>query len=235
MPNVFFCFLTQEPIQNQRIGKSFFRLIQDELNGASLGKYGATEPLSQSFKDGIDGACEFWEQGKIFFWTDRRTKGFGSIFHRTSRKHSNVKIYFDAPSPDSEAWVRFLRSVSSLLTVDFSSLHISDKCRTDEDEVYEGIKSYDLKVALPTVAWASCFGKPYLELIGRERFQLAGFEVLESVDEELFFCQLTADPFDYINNYDSFRSRQDDVKSKFGLEYFLGASQPIAPDFFGEN
>lgn len=234
MPTVVFSFLTPADIRSSEIAKSFFEFVYNDLDGASLGKYGEFEPLSGDFANDLDRACLLWERG--LFWCEPQRKGFGAVIHGTSRRHANLSFYFGTRSPDSTAWVRFVKSVSRLVAVDFSSVHFFDKkSQTEEDEVLEGITSLDIQKALPTIAWAGCFGKPYVELIGEDGFQSAGFQVVEPISQGLIFCQLTSDPLDYIDNYETFRSRQDSVKSILGRDFFLGAPNPTVPDFKFEH
>ncbi|QDU98047.1 hypothetical protein Pla8534_59080 [Lignipirellula cremea] len=234
MPTVVFSFLTPANIRSSEIAKSFFESVNTDLNGASLGKYGEVEPLSRDFANDLDGACKLWEQN--LFWSETQRKGSGAVLHGTSRRHTNLSFYFDTPAPDGPAWIKFLTSVSHLLAVDYSSVHFFDKkSRTEEDEVLEGITSHDIQESLPTIAWAGCFGKPYVELIGKDDFESSGFVVVEPITESLIFCQLTSDPLDYIDNYETFRSRQDSVKSILGKDYFLGAPNATVPDFQFEH
>ena len=235
MQTVVFSFLTPANARSREIAKAFFTCIKDELSGMSLGKYGKVEPLSRDFSDDFDGACELW--GLDLFWSESLRRGSGAVLHGSSKRHTNISFYFNTPTPDGTAYVRFLKSASRLLTVDFSLIHCFEKeSRTQEDEVLEGITSHDIQEALPTVAWANCFGSPYIELLGRSNLESAGFQTVESLTENLSFCQLTSDPLDYSSNYEAFRTRQDSVKSRLGKHYFSGTSKAVVPEFdFSEN
>jgi hypothetical protein len=93
MPTVVFSFLTGRNIRSAEMAKSFFESVKADLNCASLGDFGDVEPLAQTFEGDADVACRLW--GRILFWNESRTNGFGAVLHGTARRHTNVSFHFD--------------------------------------------------------------------------------------------------------------------------------------------
>lgn len=230
MATVVFSFLTVSDVRKPEIAEAFFQAIYQDLDGASLGKYGATEPMTSTFANDIEGACQLWS--RHVFWSDRRGKGSGAVLHGSPFVHTNISFYFDTPDTDSLKCVRFLKFASDLLAVDFACVHCFEKRSvTEEDEILEGVTTWDLEKAIPNLPWAGCLGKPYIDLFGRQRLESAELENSEFISDRLYFFQLTRSPLDYIENYGSFKSRQDAAKHTLGSEFFMGSPNPVAPEF----
>lgn len=230
MYTIVFSFLSPVNIKSSAKADAFFGSIYNFIDGASLGQYGESEPLTHSFGDGIDEACKLWK--KNIFWADQKHNATGAVLHGSPRRHANVSFYYDSAEVVADSLSGLLKNVSGLFEVDYSVVHIIQKrSRTEEDEILEGVTSHHLQACLPSVSWASCFGKPYLHMIGVEKFNAAPFDVVDMVSDELVYCQLTRDPKDYCSSYDFFKNQQEAVKTCLGEQYFLGSDKPISPEF----
>ncbi len=233
---VFFNFLTNEDVSSKRHGAEFFELVRSHLDGATLGKYGVHEPLRSRLGDAdgaaLDGPADAWEQN--VFW--QSPEGYGCAAH-APHWHTWVRMYFKSDNvAHSSNWVCFLQEASTLLRVDHSSCHyFAGEPHTKSDETLQGLTSHHLKVGLPTLAWASCFGKPFTDLWGVDRLSEAPFECVEALPGGQLYCQLTESPADYNTNPEGFARRQERVTEFLGPEHFWGSRGPeraeVVPEF----
>ena len=230
MPTVVFSFLTPQDVRGKEFARAFFESVRTDLDGRSLGRYGATEPLRHRFDEETDTAIELWYEN--LFWTQRKIGASGSVIHGSKKRHANIHLCFDFVERETNRWIEFLRSVSEQFQVDFSLIYCFEgQSAGEEDEVFEEITSHDIQDALPTLPWACCFGSPYIAMIGPQKLESAAFFDSQMLGDNLLYCQLTESPTDYIDDYPKFHEQQIQVKNTLGNEYFLSCSQPIAPTF----
>lgn len=204
-----FCWLTQKKDIDTATGCQFFKLVDKHASGATLAKFGASEPLNSTFSNDFTLACETWPTG--LFWSGANPRGSGNSFARTRRKHFSTKIHFEFDDDKSDSWGKLCKDVANLLDVDFACVHAFNmRSRTICDEKFEGLFTYDLIDGLQCLPWATCFGASYVQMIGRDRIESAGFCNTEPVGESIIFAKVSEAAGDYYEsaaNYDQLRTR----------------------------
>jgi hypothetical protein len=95
-----------------------------------------------------------------------------------------------------------------------------------------------LQKGLPHLSWFTVFGRPYIEMFGRERiFSIPAFEVRE-ISEAAVRVQLTEDLEDSQKSWDNFARIRKECEEHLGLDAFRGDEEDPTrrasrvPDFF---
>jgi len=226
---VIFSWLTLADVKSREIGGEFFKLVEQRLGEATLERFGPTEPLGFTFKDSSI-AADLWKDN--LFWKGGKPRGSGAILHRGPKKHCNINLHFSCNHGETDAWRDFLCMTSELLVVDFSSLHfIGDASATQDDEIFEGVNSYDLQDGLRSLPWGICFGLPFIRMLSESKIESSGFETTKRLNARLIFAAMTSDVNDYVTDYEHFRQRQQAVVDTLGEEQSSGEKRIVSPSF----
>ena len=75
----------------------------------------------------------------------------------------------------------------------------------------QGLVSKDIQTSLPTIPWLSCYGPPYLELIGRDRLASAPFWKVEEIDSRQLLCQSVQDSSECLDR--EYNSKREVIKA----------------------
>ena len=90
----------------------------------------------------------------------------------------------------------------------------------------------DISKSLPGLYWLNFFGKPYRDLIGRERLLSAPAHAVREVDDGVLLA-LSEDPRDW--TLGEYRAAEQQVVNHLGSQYFFSKKEPnrrtVAPHF----
>jgi hypothetical protein len=185
---VHFNFLTAKDITSREHGSAFFDLMAKWAPGSLPTLCGVTEPLRVRFAEAKDIAYQQWAEDLT--WEDRKNEVWGMVIHNKTR-HSTIKHMFQVDDLAPGSWVEFFKEASVLFQVDFACAHVFGKEEPErEDAKLQGIVSLDLQAWLPSVPWITCFGPPYLKMIGKKKLKAAPFANVARLTNDLVFCQL---------------------------------------------
>ncbi|MDJ0838752.1 MAG: hypothetical protein QNK37_19700 [Acidobacteriota bacterium] len=227
MIGVFYSFLTKETVTQAEISR-FFELIGKNLGDFLPERLGTREPLTKidpdrPLLDQVD-----WS-GSVY-WKKRKGKVSGSFSQGTRRGHARFYHMFQTRKEDLEVLLDFLVSFSSLLRVDFSSLHFEPMKTTMYNPLCR-VTTGTLRQGLPGVPFGFCLGEAYIDLIGKEKLQsLPAYETKMLSDQLMFIRSVEKRPVTEAEE-DAFRTETENIKSCIGSDYFPKDGGAIIPEF----
>lgn len=221
MPQVVFNWLTAIDITPAEVGKSFFDLIRRCTPSDLPTVCGITEPPRIPFSD-VEQVCAAWPHH--MYWKSKTDQVNGDVGHGKFW-HSVVRHCYEFRPPVHADPLALLIDASRTFGVDYSCVHvIHDSDLLREDDMLRGLVSKDLQSALPTVPWAFCFGRCYLDLIGRNKIEAASFFKVEEVGPDLLCCLTVQELGDCL--LPEFQRRRNEIKREIGSEYFFDPNDP---------
>ena len=167
------------------------------------------------------------------YWTRKsRPKAWGSFGPRWGSgdraTHSNVTVTCETGELDQDILPRYLTHFSIELDVDFGYIHpanpeyknagIANGAAQFGGDV--NFTTHILRHWLPDVFWATVFGKPYIELLGRQSILSAPASRIYEISDDLIYVQLTDVLDDVAASPDLVLKAQDDFKRHFDQGIF---------------
>jgi hypothetical protein len=172
------------------------------------GKWGWSEPLDRNFDvEDIDalipenGICQ-----TIYWQRKDRPKAEGSLAVRWRSQspkvrdtHSNISFTVQMGQVDQSALVNYLKAASLRSKADLALLDtLTEPYRNFAIESGSApygerfmVVTHLLRHWLPDVFWATVFGPPYVQLLGKERLLGAPAYVVEEIGPDMIYVQLT--------------------------------------------
>jgi hypothetical protein len=223
MNSTYMVFSTRSTESTQPAG--FFSLLRQFLPKAcpkEFHKY-ETEPIPFT-EANIDRFVEFWWSGR-FFWSAKRQKVYGVIFLGTAHYPTGILHYFETSLAGDNACREFLIEGARRLHADYAFTHaLGDPPFSPDDSAINDARGGDLQ--LPPVPWAVCYGKPYLELFGKENLLSLPVQQAREVGPDLVFCQLTSRLLDAVENNELIQERREAVYQCLGRDAFFDPRDP---------
>jgi hypothetical protein len=205
----------------------FFSLLRQHLPRAFPKEFHVYEDERVPFTEAnLSKFIEFWWDG-MFFWKAKRPEIGGHASLGTVHEHTGILHLFETRLADDRACREFLIEVSRRLHADYAFAHVlGDPPFSPEDKWFNGATAFGLQSSLPCVPWAACYGKPYLELFGKENLLSLPLEETREVEPELVFCQLTSRLLDAVDNRRLIQERQAAVYRRLGRDAFRDPQNP---------
>jgi hypothetical protein len=224
IPNIILHALTPTSILDRAHGRQLLLMMRQVAPLLYPQKYGNFEPLrNTATPDNVDDILGAWSSP--FLWQGGSSAS-GSVFMGNPRAHDAITITTAAPSEQTEL-VQLLKTVARSFHCDFGYLHQFSEAEI-EAVAYEmrhsvelGVSTFDLARNVPYLAWATVFGSPYIELIGRERLFSCPAAVVEEVADNVVYVQLTPGLADTQADFETFRAVQATVKAHLGEDLFM--------------
>ncbi|MEJ2201098.1 MAG: hypothetical protein P8X63_08815, partial [Desulfuromonadaceae bacterium] len=107
--------------------------------------------------------------------------------------------------------------------VDAGTVLLSDKIRKT---YHLTVTTHDLRKYLPDLYWGSYFGKPYVEMFGRDLLGSAPVHQAKWFSEDGVFLQLSESPEDFLIDYEKMEARREAVKVHLGKDAFFMENAP---------
>jgi len=187
----------------------------------------------------LDEMLRHWKN-PMFFSNGRRANA--SFFFGQPNQHCTVHVNCNSSRVGSEVAGKLARDLGGLLSADLATVYY----RREEGEewvarykaVYPmclGLTTHNLQMALPELPWYACFGKPYIELLGRERLASCPAFRTAPVGNDAWELQLTADARASRSTPRPYVAAREAAKQHLGREHFLDLMAPErrqrVPDF----
>jgi hypothetical protein len=167
-----------------------------------------------------------WQNGPdTFMWRRRRPKSWGGIYMSKAPEpvHGSVDLKSAAGVPrTNEELVRFLKTMAADLGADFGLIDATP-VKADGTEGCLAVTTWDLRKGLPDLYWGTVFGRPYVELFGRERLSGVPAAVKVELAPALFYIQLTERLNDVIERPEVVDKARQAAKEHLGLDAFVTA------------
>jgi hypothetical protein len=225
---------TTRPLWEPELGVALLETLCRTAPELCPEKYGYFEPLRSVFDtQDIARAMDAWRGS--FLWKRSRPLSSGSVWSSfpSGAKHSHVALGCSSRGTEPGRVIRLLREWALLLTPDLAHLHaLADGDirrametetdiwgRSQLDSIF--ITTHTLNKFLPDIYWATVFGPPYVKHFGLDRLLSAPAAVVEQLDTELVYVQLTADMEDVRRDWDAFEQVRQAMKAHLDADAFF--------------
>jgi hypothetical protein len=236
---VYFGILTPANISSRDSGRVIVKALIEATPDYVPEKYSYYEPINRRFDPAnIDEALDAWRFS--FVWRRTRPRVEGTVFFG-GRRHGSIHIAVAQKSFVMESALRFLHLFQRHFPVDLSYVHVAHDGDLEDLDRYQrqvepfmlGLGTPRLRGGLPDLPWAMGFGRPYIELFGRDRIVSAPAPVVREMGG-LLHVQLTDDVKDAAVRTEAYWETQRNVKRHLNNGAFAGGSSsgvPRVPDF----
>jgi hypothetical protein len=178
--------------------------------------------------DNVGQFVQLW-WGGILGWDSKRPEVYGSVDLGNEHIHTGILHTFDTSLASDDSSRAFLIELSKLLQADYALLHAvsaEGKIPLEEGEIV-GVTSKGLRLRLPGVPWAACYGKPYVELFGKKNLLSVPVAQVVEVSSDIVFCQITNRLADCVDRPKVVEEQRRIFVEHIGRDAFF---DPKAPD-----
>lgn len=125
---------------------------------------------------------------------------------------SELYAYFKYRLQHNQADYAFIEYMTHPRMLDYLGLYCCDGHNEETKEPYMIVTTHELRHWLPNLPWLAYFGKPYVELFGKEKLANAPVYRVEEIGEG-YLLQLTEHIADMETDYPSYRANEQEVKA----------------------
>lgn len=215
-------------------------------------KWGICQPIDSWFASTrIDEVANAVAADRELFWERKKPKTEGSIRLGTPSRHFEMELAI-WDSSYASTLTTFLRAESLECGADLGGVELQwpgqagssnafyerkspEMAAKDFDNIGCTYFSLQVRRFLPQLQWATVFGRPYVNLFGREKLLSAPAAVVEELGEDTIFIQLTPKVTDVANDLEGYFALRSRVKDHIGSDAFFDpAKGPIGyrvPEF----
>jgi hypothetical protein len=211
-------------------------------------RYGFNEPLENEFDivELEEAVAKCWANPlsiKSIVWHNRKTGWEGDIGFRYSpmRSYGPVAMWHRLGNKEREFGYlsSYLQNVSLHLDCLFSFVHLLAEpeiprweqdaarvvsCLSTKKQFYSlGITPMLLRHWLPDLFWGNVFGKPYVEMFGRERLLSAPAYLVKEIAPNMIYLQLSESITDMHTKFSQVDATRSKVKEHLKLDAFWRA------------
>jgi hypothetical protein len=161
----------------------------------------------------------------MFYWRSDKPKIYGHVFLGNATSHTGILHRFETSLAADDVVREFLIEGARQLSTDYAFVHALGDPSSWSSEDKE-INSAGADTQLPPVPWALCYGKPYVELFGKDNLLSLPLEETREVSPDLVYCQLTGRLLDAIENKELIRERREAVYKQLGRDAFFDPANP---------
>lgn len=202
-----------------------------------VGKY---EPLRTVLRSAdLSDALQDWEP-PLFLASRRKPRMHCIIFQRgpnsPNNQHSSLKFEFTAAEATELGALVFLESLCEVVEADFAAMEVIGDAYLEHGERsgtvgYLNVKrtswtfclsTIGLRKGVPDIYWATVFGKPYVDLFGREQLVKSPALRTKPLTYGGVMLQLTES---FADGEQALRPRREEIKRHLNPLAFRGSSQ----------
>ncbi|THB66035.1 MAG: hypothetical protein D6B27_07350 [Gammaproteobacteria bacterium] len=228
--NIGFSLLTTQYIHSKEDCRFFIGKVREMFGDKALPrKYGPYEPNEFDFNiNDIADFEELWQEGVSWVYNFPRWHGQIESYNDLKTTHNIIEYDFQIKKNKDAIYKDFLMILSSKYHADFSYYCFFDDDIDYYDDNLSQISTRHLENWLPGIPWMGVFGKPYIDMFGRDKILSMPVFSVEEISEDIIFFQLTETLHEAINGYEQFAQLREKVKDHLGRQAFL--SQPICDE-----
>lgn len=233
-------------------GEDFLRLLMKHAPELQPQRYGNFEPLRLEFdSSNIERVLDSWKWP--FLWKRARPYFAGGVWPAIGPqpKHASLDIYGHKGGVVIEHLRDLLHACSVRFNADFSYLHLLTpkevmSGRESGTVIFTGandsgphlsISSKRLQKYIPDLYWGTILGPSYLQHFGRQRVLSSPAPLVQEIDENHVYIQLSDDLFDLERRPHEVEGIRRAVKAHLNSDSFFDSSRGCqyeyrVPDFF---
>ncbi len=221
-------------------GKTVLLFVATAYPELAPQKYNYVAPLKLDFNiNQIDAVVARWEDG--LFWKRKNPDLQGQLW-RSWRPdlHSSLVVELESGDPEKLRMDRLLGDASNLLGAHFAFMHVLNPAEIIQtrmngtigclnpakQEYYLSVTSHDLKRYVPNLYWATVFGEPYVDLVGRERMLSSPAPIVKELPYGGIYIQLSDSISDMLKAYERLDAIRQNVKMHLGNNIFFDPAAP---------
>jgi len=232
--------LASTSMRGEEAGRRFLQLLIAEAPQYAPERYSDHEPIKLSFDPiNLDRALQCWKTS--FLWRGKPSSVWGGAYIGFHQVHDSVVLRLPASALDVATLRHLWRVMDHAFGVDLAFIHVRTEVDTTDVEHYkehlmpfQTLNTHHLRQGLPDFPWAMLFGRPYVELFGRERLLQTSAARVEAIGDGVYI-QLTDDPTDVAKKREEYLAVQQATKAYLNSNAFRGMSangQYSVPEFF---
>jgi hypothetical protein len=171
---------------------------------------------------------QFWWMGTVF-WGTKKPGIYGHTFLGTAHEDTGIFHSFDADLASDAETTRFLIELSRALRSDYALVRVRDddpKNTRPSDQMLGAALERQVELSLPGVPWAVCYGKPYVDLFGRDALLSLPIHKTAEIGPDLIYCQLTERLTDCVENPALIDEKREEVYRRLGRDAFFDPQDP---------
>ena len=221
-----FGFLSPKSLKTQKDGRKLIEAISSTIPDLLPSKYDDSEPIRRVFNlNQLDDALQLWGDGLL--WSTLKPKSIGRYYASTPHGlHDAVYISIEG-DVSGEKLADLLKKVSSIYDVTIGYVHRIYDAEKKNIEYYknhvmpfsQGLTTHDLRTGIPGICWAMYFGRPYLNLFGKDRLLSAPVYSAIKIEDGVYL-QVNSKITDPENNYEGFNNARERIKQHLNCSAF---------------
>lgn len=173
-------------------GRQILHMICELLPELAPEFYSSYEPINKRFHS-IETALNDW--GSSFLWKRKSSAANGMVTfgsaHPRRPFHTSVWLEGRLEILDNERLTHFVREFSKAFQPDVSLIHIFPKTGHGNRQPIFNLSTFVMRESLPNLYWVTVFGRPYINLFGKERLLSTPAAVVREIAEDVVYMQLT--------------------------------------------
>ena len=218
-----FCLFTTQFVNSQEDCEDFLSKVEEHFGEKALPKkFGLYEPTEKSFLDERPMFVKFWQDGMHWNYNFPKRQGSVSSENKLRTTHSVIEYDFKVKKKQEESYRQFLFYFAKRYSADwiyYCFLH-DDYIDPADNKLFSS-STVHLETWLAGIPWMGIFGKPYVDLFGKETILSMPVFKTEEITSDMIFFQLTETLQDAINDYEAFSDLRSKVKEHLGKDAFL--------------
>jgi hypothetical protein len=165
---------------------------------------------------------ELWWKGFVF-WDSVDSHVAGNAFLGNKHQHTNIVHTFPASMASDADCSDCLIGLAKTLQADYAFFHAYpvDQAIREADKPVCGVIPWDLRLSLPGIPWAACYGRAYVELFGKDNLLSLPIKETKEIGDSMVFCKLTERLLDIVEDTSLIDECREAVYEYLGRDAFL--------------
>lgn len=228
--------LTQRDLTSHELGQQLLRTFIEAHADLAPVQFGNYEPLKGRWQPASDLApvLAAWMFPGFLWKNGRRAEGSVWFAHRHSQ-HTAMKWTCSSSNVNPSVAAALVSRLAVNTDADLAYVYASHESREQYlarckavYPMYLGVTTHHLKLSLPELPWFVVFGKPYVELFGRERLVCLPVDAVAELPSGHVQIRLTSEAPSRQRDSSAYDVTREQVKALLGSEHFLDLSTPDA-------
>lgn len=178
-------------------GRQILQMICDLLPELAPEIYNSCEPINKKF-DNVETALDDW--GSSFIWKRKKPSAFGMVTfgsaHPRRPFHTSLLLEGMPETVSTNELVSFVQNFSVAFQPDIGFVHVFPKVEHEKKQPILNMSSFVMRESLPNLYWLTVFGRPYIELFGKDRLLSTPAALVKALAGDIVYIQLSEDVMD---------------------------------------